>query len=63
MRRDHRYSIKREMCGRAEPRFVVRFCGEWVGQAHSLQDAMQIELDHKQQRENQYEQSNRETDA
>lgn len=29
---DSRYTVAREFCGHAEPRFVVRFCGDWVGQ-------------------------------
>jgi len=30
---DQRYTITKEFCGHAEPRFVLRFCGEWVMQS------------------------------
>lgn len=28
---DPRYSIAREWCGYAKPRWVLRFCGEFIG--------------------------------
>lgn len=30
MKTDARYTITREFCGYAKPRYVLRFCGEWV---------------------------------
>lgn len=30
---DPRYIIQREHCGYSEPRFVVRFCGDWLFQS------------------------------
>jgi hypothetical protein len=33
VRSDNRYTITKEFCGHAEPRFVLRFCGEWVMQS------------------------------
>ena len=29
--KDARWTITREYCGYEKPRFVVRFCDEWVG--------------------------------
>lgn len=29
---DARYTIALEYCGCQEPRWVARFCGDWVGQ-------------------------------
>jgi hypothetical protein len=33
IRSDQRYTITKEFCGHVEPRFVLRFCGEWVMQS------------------------------
>lgn len=27
---DARFTLTREFCGYAKPRYVLRFCGEWV---------------------------------
>ena len=27
---DKRYTVTREWCGYEAPRYVVRFCGEWI---------------------------------
>ena len=27
---DSRYAVTREHCGHATPRFVLRFCGDWI---------------------------------
>jgi len=32
-RRDGRYTVTRELCGEATPRYVARFCGDWIGKA------------------------------
>jgi hypothetical protein len=29
---DQRYTISREFCGYESPRYVLRFCGDWVDQ-------------------------------
>jgi len=29
--RDRRYTVTIEYCGYATPRFVARFCGDWLG--------------------------------
>lgn len=44
--KDKRYSIRREWCGQPEPRWVVRFCGDWVGQSASRWDAQAIAEHH-----------------
>lgn len=36
---DKRYSVEREFCGHPEPRWVARFCGEWIGQSISRASA------------------------
>lgn len=38
----NRYAINKEYCGQPEPRFVVRFCGDWVGQSASRLDAVEM---------------------
>lgn len=48
--RDKRYTIRREWCGYAEPRFVVRFCGDWIGQSASRLDAEAIRDHHAAER-------------
>lgn len=35
---DPRYTVNREYCGHASPRYVVRFCGDWVS-SHSTKGA------------------------
>lgn len=32
---DRRYTITQEFCGYSGPRFVLRFCGEWIDQSIS----------------------------
>lgn len=43
MTRDRRYRIALEWCGYAKPRLVIRFCGEWVGQAQAREGAKLIQ--------------------
>jgi hypothetical protein len=31
--RDRRYTVAREWCGHDRPRYVARYCGEWIGQS------------------------------
>lgn len=38
---DARYSIQKEFTGKAEPEFVARFCGEFIGSSQFL-SAMQL---------------------
>ena len=44
---DSRYTVEREWCGYKEPRFVARFCGEWVGQDISYPGAVLIASGHR----------------
>lgn len=39
---DKRYTLRLEFCGYATARYVVRFCGTWVGQAETEVEARQI---------------------
>jgi len=39
---DKRYTIAREYCGYDTPRWVARFCGDWLGQSKSRQGAQEI---------------------
>jgi hypothetical protein len=43
-RLDNRYSIRREFCGYATPRWVARFCGDWIGQAETRDVARELAL-------------------
>lgn len=38
-RRDRRYTVRREWCGHAQLRHVIRFCGEWLDQARTRTEA------------------------
>ena len=37
---DRRYSVALEWCGQSTPRYVARFCGEWIGQSAFKASAM-----------------------
>lgn len=43
---DKRYSIALEYCGYAKRRWVVRFCGEWIGTGKNRADAEAIARQH-----------------
>ena len=43
---DRRYTITSEYCGYDTPRWVVRFCGDWVGQHRSRLGAREIQKEH-----------------
>lgn len=43
---DLRYSVEKEYCGYADPRWVVRFDGGWVGCAVEKLDALNLSHDH-----------------
>lgn len=47
---DSRYSCIKEYCGYAEPRWVVRFCGQWLGQSFNKPIAQAIIVAHQQTR-------------
>ena len=44
---DRRYTIAREYCGHARPRFVARFCGDWLGQSRRRHRAVAITAAHR----------------
>lgn len=44
---DSRYTVRKEYCGHAEPRFVARFCGEWIGQSKFYTSAVALCVGHK----------------
>jgi len=48
---DKRYSIAKEYCGYAKPRWVARFCGEWIGQGEHKSDALMLCIAHADKRE------------
>ncbi len=48
--RDRRYTIQRECCGFATPRWVARFAGAWVGQAATQMGAVEIARQHQEGR-------------
>ncbi len=39
---DRRWQIALEYCGYAKPRYVARFCGDWLGQSVTRQGALAI---------------------
>jgi hypothetical protein len=43
---DSRYRVAREWCGYSKPRWVARFCGEWLGQSEHRADALMMCLAH-----------------
>lgn len=47
---DRRYSIEKEFCGYPEPRFVVRFCGDWICQSPYYTAAVMRAVGHNMQR-------------
>ena len=53
---DQRYHIVKEFCGQPEARYVVRFCGKWVGQSANRSDAVQMASEHYQELMNDYQQ-------
>lgn len=47
---DSRFSIAREFCGFASARYVLRFCGEWVGQYETraeAEEARRLAIQHR----------------
>lgn len=47
VRHDGRYTVRREFCGDSEPRWVVRFCGDWVGKAETKLAAWVVAYAHR----------------
>jgi len=45
---DKRYTLAKEFCGYKESRYVLRFCGEWLGQSLHADDALQFGFKHKE---------------
>ncbi len=41
-KKDRRYSIAQEYCGYDTPRWVVRFCDDWIGQRATLAKAQEL---------------------
>lgn len=44
--KDNRYTIHLEFCGYPARHYVVRFCGEWVGESKSRAKALDIQKKH-----------------
>lgn len=51
MKHDERYTLNLEYCGYEKPRYVMRFCGEWLGQAETKNDAAMFYIAHSDERE------------
>lgn len=47
---DARYQVAREYCGYPKPRWVARFCGDWLGQGARRSDALMLCLAHSDKR-------------
>lgn len=47
---DNRYTVSLEACGNPEARYVIRFCGEFIGQSANLTDAIFIAICHQDER-------------
>jgi len=43
---DSRYSINQEYCGESLPRYIARFCGDWLGKANTMTGAQLIAIRH-----------------
>ena len=50
MKLDPRYTVAREWCGYFTPRYVARFCGDWLGQSETRAGALAIVKDAKAKR-------------
>jgi hypothetical protein len=50
VRSDARYTVAKEYCGQAAPRWVARFCGEWLGQSISRNTAVMLCIGHSARR-------------
>lgn len=46
MPKDRRYALQREWCGHARPRWVARFCDQWIGSSASALGGRHLIADH-----------------
>lgn len=42
MVKDSRYTVRKEFCGHLQPRWVVRFCGDWAGSYATYKEAREF---------------------
>jgi hypothetical protein len=47
---DVRYTVAREHCGYDSPRYVARYCGEWIGQSIARGAAFMLCIGHNARR-------------
>lgn len=47
---DPRYTVAKEFCGYERARWVVRFCGEWIGQSQFYSAALMLTVGHNAKR-------------
>ena len=47
---DERYTVALAYCGHPEARYVVRFCGGFIGQSANLNDAIFVAICHQDER-------------
>lgn len=47
--KDKRYTIELEWCGYPERRHVLRFCGEWVAQYKTHDEAFDAMVEHRRE--------------
>jgi hypothetical protein len=52
--KDNRYEIRKEYCGYAEKRYVLRFCGMFIMQSINYQDCVEAGYEHKEKRMKDY---------
>ena len=50
LKSDQRYTIAREFCGHSKPRFVLRWCDEWIGSFATRGAAVVRAVGHKSTR-------------
>ena len=50
LKSDQRYTIAREFCGHPKPRFVLRWCDEWIGSFATRRAAVVRAVGHKSTR-------------
>lgn len=48
--RDSRYTIDKEYCGHPEPRYVLRFCGDFIAQSEFLSPMIVRAVGHNSER-------------
>lgn len=50
MKTDKRYAVNKEFSGYATQRYVVRFCGKWVGSADARINALKLCSQHNNEK-------------